>query len=119
MKIIEITNAYESAEEARADWSLIEDPDVARAAGLAARSFSNDYTGVVEYDDMQQELLVLFATTESARVRLLLAEADNPVGMLKTHGYRVLRSKFKATATNLRRHTSFEGEQEKFNPEVS
>ena len=119
MKIIEITNAYESAEEARSDWELIEAPDVAKGASLAARSFSNDYSGVVEYDDMHQELLILFATSESARVRRLLVEADNPAGMLKTHGYRVLRSKFKASATNLRRHTSYEGEQDKFNPEVS
>ncbi|AVE00426.1 hypothetical protein SEA_OZZYJ_45 [Streptomyces phage OzzyJ] len=119
MNIIEITNAYESAEAARADWSLIEDPEVTRAASLAARSFSQDYSGVVEYDDMQQELLILFATSESRRVRELLELADNPVGILKTHGYRLLRSKFKASATNQRRHKSYEGEQTKFNPEVA
>ncbi|AKY03728.1 hypothetical protein AVT26_gp46 [Streptomyces phage Lannister] len=119
MKFIEIENDYENAEQARADWSLIEHPDVEKGARAAAWAFSQDYAGVVEFEDMQQELLILFATTESLRVRDLIDVADNPVGILKTHGYRLLRSKFKASATNLRRHKSYEGEQAKFNPEVA
>ncbi|QYW07891.1 hypothetical protein SEA_REDBEAR_45 [Streptomyces phage RedBear] len=120
MKFIEIEETnYGSAEAARADWDLIEHPDVAKAARAAAWAFSQDYAGTVEFEDMQQELLILFSTTESARVRGLLDLADNPVGLLKTHGYRALRSKFKQSSTNLRRHKSYEAEQAKFNPEVA
>ncbi|AGM12067.1 hypothetical protein SEA_GODPOWER_45 [Streptomyces phage Godpower] len=117
MKIIEITNAYETAEEARVDWSVISIPEVEDAIVQAARSFERDYEGVVEFEDMQQELTIEVAM-RPAMVHEALGMEDHRT-VLITRFKRLLRSKFKRPATRLRQHTSFEGEQAKFNPEVS
>ncbi|MGW1040071.1 hypothetical protein [Streptomyces sp. NPDC002547] len=107
---IEITDLevaeYETAEQARVDWSVIENPDVAGAARSAAYSFARDYEGVVEREDMEQELLIAFAERANM-VRQVLAEADNPAGVLNFRGYRLLRTKFRTHAAHRRQEVPF------------
>ncbi|MER6231710.1 hypothetical protein ABT169_21545 [Streptomyces sp. NPDC001616] len=72
MNIIEITNAYDSAEEARADWSVITE-EVAGIAQRAARKAADSYPSVLEYEDAYQDALVLLATRpEHAKTALRL-----------------------------------------------
>ncbi|AXQ62369.1 hypothetical protein ACF1AX_21250 [Streptomyces sp. NPDC014802] len=107
MKLIEITNAYETAEQATVDWSVLELKPVTDGARSASYAFARDYSGVVEREDMEQELLVAFAL-RPRMVREVIAEADNPAGVLSYRGYRILRDLFKTQATHQRKHTSYE-----------
>ncbi|AXQ61102.1 hypothetical protein SEA_HANK144_47 [Streptomyces phage Hank144] len=108
---IEITDLevadYETAEQATVDWTVIENPDVAGAARSAAYSFARDYEGVVEREDMEQELLLAFAE-RPRMVREVLAVADNPAGVLNYRGYRLLRTKFRTEAGHKRKQVSYE-----------
>ena len=108
---------YQNAEQATVDWTVIDLADVQAAARSAAYAFARDYEGVVERKDMEQELLIAFALRPNM-VRQVLAEADNPAGVLNFRGYRLLRDQFKTKAAHLRKHTSYEAALEKFNPEV-
>ncbi|AOQ26941.1 hypothetical protein SEA_RANA_45 [Streptomyces phage Rana] len=118
MKFIDIEDHdYEHAEEARVDWSVVSIPEVEDAAKSAAYYFARDYDFQFESEDMLQELLIELAQ-RPAMVREAL-EMENSRTVLITRFYRLLRSKFKHSATNLQRHRSFEAEQAKFNPEVS
>ncbi|ATI18986.1 hypothetical protein KGG85_gp46 [Streptomyces phage Tefunt] len=103
---LEVTQ-YETAEQASADWSVLDLPGVKDGARSAAYAFARDYEGVVEREDMEQELLIAFAE-RPRMVREILAEADNPAGVLNFRGYRILRDKFRTSATHQRKHTSFE-----------
>ncbi|MEU9126553.1 hypothetical protein AB0D08_00295 [Kitasatospora sp. NPDC048540] len=107
----------QSIEEAVTDWSLIEVHEVATAAKSAARSFARDYEGAVEAGDMEQELLIEFAS-RSSMVHEVLATMEKPIGVLTFRGYRLLRDKFKTQATHLRKNRSYEAELAKFNPAV-
>jgi hypothetical protein len=109
---LEVTE-YETAEQATVDWSVIEIPDVAGAARSAAYSFARDYEGVVEREDMEQELLVAFAE-RPRMVREVIAEADNPAGVLNYRGYRILRTKFRTHASHARKQVSYEANAEAF-----
>jgi hypothetical protein len=72
VNIIEITHAYGSAEEARADWSVITE-EVAGIAQRAARKAADSYPSVLEYEDAYQDALVLLATRpEHAKTALRL-----------------------------------------------
>jgi hypothetical protein len=102
---------YETAEQATVDWSVIEIPDVAGAARSASYSFARDYDGVVEREDMEQELLIAFAE-RPRMVREVIAQADNPAGVLNFRGYRILRDKFRTKATHARKQVSYEANAE-------
>ncbi|AOQ27093.1 hypothetical protein SEA_BRATAYLOR_47 [Streptomyces phage Brataylor] len=118
MKFIDIEESdFEFAEEARVDWDVVTIPEVEEAIEAAARGFAHDYEGVVEFEDMQQELLVA-AAMRPAMIREALG-MENSRTVLITRLKRVLSNKFRRKATNLRKHRSYEGEQEKFNPEVA
>ncbi|WP_436739897.1 hypothetical protein [Streptomyces sp. BBFR102] len=72
MNIIEITNAYDTAEEARSDWSIITE-EVSGIAQRAARKAADSYPSVLEYEDAHQDALILLATRPSqARAALNL-----------------------------------------------
>lgn len=64
VQIIEVTNAYDSAEGALADWSFTENEEVMGVVERAARSIARKYedSRTVEYDDAYQEALSLMAT---------------------------------------------------------
>jgi hypothetical protein len=102
---------YETAEQATVDWTVIENPDVAGAARSAAYSFARDYEGVVEREDMEQELLIAFALRPKM-VREVIAEADNPAGVLNFRGYRLLRTMFRTEAGHKRKQVSYEANTE-------
>jgi hypothetical protein len=82
--------------------------DGARSASYA---FARDYEGVVEREDMEQELLIAFAM-RPRMVREVIAEADNPAGVLNFRGYRILRDLFKTQATHRRKQVSYEANLE-------
>ncbi|MFF4510565.1 hypothetical protein [Streptomyces mirabilis] len=107
---LEVTE-YESAEQATVDWSVIDIPAVTGAARSAGYAFARDYDGVVEREDMEQELLIAFAE-RPRMVREVMAEADNPAGVLNFRGYRILRDKFKTKATHARKQVSYEANAE-------
>lgn len=62
MNLIEITNAYETAEQAAADWSILDDEEVLGIAQRAARKASEEYGLTLEYEDAYQEAQLLLAT---------------------------------------------------------
>lgn len=113
MNIIEITNAYETAEQATVDWSVLDLPSVKDGARSAAYAFARDYEGVVEREDMEQELLVAFAERPKM-VREVITEADNPAGVLNFRGYRILRDLHRTQATHRRKQVSYEANVEAF-----
>ncbi|AWN07412.1 hypothetical protein SEA_MANEEKUL_44 [Streptomyces phage Maneekul] len=118
MKIIEITNAYESAEEARADWELATSYEGSEAAHSAAVRFARDYEGVAEFEDMKQEALLILAT-RGHEYRRALDFTESPIGVMTHRLYCDLRDKFVTRLKHQRKNTSFEAEQEKFNSEVA
>ncbi|MFJ6680618.1 hypothetical protein [Streptomyces werraensis] len=84
MNIIEITNAYETAEEARADWSFASDPEVLKVVERAAWHMANKYDSsrTIEREDAYQEGLVLLAT--HPRLRECITSPDLGLGVLYT-----------------------------------
>ncbi|MCY0933599.1 hypothetical protein [Streptomyces sp. H34-S4] len=113
MNIIEITNAYETAEQATVDWSVLDLKPVTDGARSASYSFARDYEGMVDREDMEQELLTAFAL-RPRMVREVIAEADNPAGVLSFRGYRILRDLFRTQATHRRKQVSYEANIEAF-----
>ncbi|MFE4451390.1 hypothetical protein [Streptomyces sp. NPDC056796] len=91
MNIIEITNAYDSAEEAYADWSVLDDAEVVKVAERAARKLARDYedTGTIELPDALQEALILLATN-GRMVRDCLADPGLGYGVLHTRLHQML-----------------------------
>ncbi|ATI18666.1 hypothetical protein SEA_AMETHYST_44 [Streptomyces phage Amethyst] len=112
---IEITDLevadYEHAEQAQVDWTILDLKPVTDAARSAAYALARDYEGVVEREDMEQELLIAFAL-RPRMVREVIAEANNPAGVLNFRGYRILRDLFKTKATHHRKQVSFEANAE-------
>ncbi|MDX3525045.1 hypothetical protein P1P75_00895 [Streptomyces sp. ID05-39B] len=108
MNIIEITNAYESAEEARADWSLTEDPEVQAIARRAARGASTSYGLTLEPEDAYQEAL-LFIATRPDRARTAY---DTGPGVLHTWIGQRLRDKHLTEARRRSEHKSWEVNQD-------
>jgi hypothetical protein len=112
---IEITDLevadYEHAEQATVDWSVLDLKPVTDGARSAAYAFARDYDGVVEREDMEQELLIAFAL-RPRMVREVIAEAENPAGVLNFRGYRILRDLFKTKATHRRKQVSYEANLE-------
>ncbi|AGM12221.1 hypothetical protein ZEMLYA_46 [Streptomyces phage Zemlya] len=85
MKIIEMTNAYDSAEQALADWSLVTgDPnnptEFDTALFKAARKMVREYgQGTVDYDDLVQDGYIVLAMKSQAMRR---AYAEGGEGLL-------------------------------------
>lgn len=102
---------YETAEQAQVDWSILDLKPVTDGARTAAYAFARDYEGVVEREDMEQELLTAFAL-RPRMVREVIAEANNPAGVLNFRGYRILRDLFKTQATHRRKQVSYEANAE-------
>ncbi|QDP44249.1 hypothetical protein KGG70_gp35 [Streptomyces phage Celia] len=98
MNIIEITNAYDSAEQALADWSFATDPQVLGVIERAARSIARKYEDnrTTEFDDAYQEGLVLVATRRDLQ-EAVARIADEP-GLLHTRLVRDLTDKYKREA---------------------
>jgi hypothetical protein len=111
VNIIEITNAYETAEQATVDWSILDLKPVKDGARSAAFAFARDYNGVVEREDMEQELLIALAL-RPRMVHEVIAEADNPAGVLSYRGYRLLRTMFRTQASHKRKEASYEANAE-------
>ncbi|AWY07611.1 hypothetical protein SEA_YOSIF_47 [Streptomyces phage Yosif] len=112
MNIIEISNAYESAEQATADWSWYEpDGEVDKVIQRAARTIGQKYqdSGTTEYDDAYQDALVMVATRRSLRAAL------GEPGLLYSRLVQDLTDKNKATALNRQaaKLTSWEDNQAK------
>ncbi|WAB08749.1 hypothetical protein SEA_ANDRIS_45 [Streptomyces phage Andris] len=109
MNIIEITNAYETAEEAFADWSVLEDPETVKVAERAAYRLSRDYadTGTIEYDDALQEATIILAT-RPGMVRDCLSSPDLGYGVLYTRLHQALVKVVRTDAKHRTKHTSYE-----------
>lgn len=72
MNIIEITNAYDTAEQARTDWSVVTE-ETDGIAQRVARKAAESYPTALEYDDARQEALLLMASRpDQARAALAL-----------------------------------------------
>ncbi|AFU62023.1 hypothetical protein phiHau3_46 [Streptomyces phage phiHau3] len=107
MNLIEITNAYDTAEQAYIDWSVLDLPEVQSAVKRAAWRFADDYLHVVEREDMEQELSIAFA--ERARmVREVIATQASPGGVLAHRGYAMLRDRYITEAKYKRLTRSYE-----------
>ncbi|MFF4054583.1 hypothetical protein ACFYZ0_02165 [Streptomyces sp. NPDC001708] len=104
MNIIEITNAYDSAEEARSDWTLASDPDVQAIAGRASRRASTSYGLTLEPDDAYQEALLAIATMPR---RANEAYAKGPGALYQWVGQR-LRDKLLTEVKHRSKQVSYE-----------
>ncbi|MFI5863591.1 hypothetical protein [Streptomyces sp. NPDC051546] len=84
LNIIEITNAYDSAEEARADWSFTLNREAMRVVERAAWHMADKYdsTRTIEREDAYQEGLALMAT--HPRLRECLTDPSVGLGALHT-----------------------------------
>ncbi|WJN62822.1 hypothetical protein [Streptomyces phage phiScoe2] len=107
MKIIEMTNAYETAEQATADWSWYEPGNEAdKVIERAARHIANKYddTKTTEYEDAYQDGLILVATRRNLR------SAVSEPGLLYSRLVQDLTDKNKQSATKRTRSkmTSYE-----------
>lgn len=73
MNLIEITNSYDSAEEAYTDWTILEEEGVIGVAEVVAMKTADEYGLTLERDDAYQEALLLLATRpRQARTALAL-----------------------------------------------
>ncbi|MFH8414325.1 hypothetical protein [Streptomyces collinus] len=107
MNIIEITNAYESAEEALADWSILSEPEVESVARAVSRQMARDYPHTLEADDAYQEAVTFLATRPTAARQAL---AGGP-GMLNRWLNQRLRNKFLTQQKHRSAHKSWEVNQ--------
>ncbi|WMI34770.1 hypothetical protein SEA_MARAV_48 [Streptomyces phage Marav] len=115
MNIIEITNAYDSAEEASADWSILDEEGVIGVAEVVALKAAEQYGLTLERDDAYQECLVLLATRHrQAREALSVS-----TGVLHNWLWQRLRDKTLTEAKHRSRGQSYEAALESFNPEVA
>ncbi|MEX1655486.1 hypothetical protein ABZ960_20255 [Streptomyces pseudovenezuelae] len=107
MNIIEITNAYDSAEEARTDWSIVTE-EADGIAQRAARKAADSYPAVLEYEDAYQEALILLAT----RPGQARAALDMGPGTLHKWLTQRLRDAFLASEKRRSKQVSFEANLE-------
>ncbi|MFE0964031.1 MULTISPECIES: hypothetical protein [Streptomyces] len=108
MKVIEITNAYDSAEEAYADWSLSNNPEVLATIERAARHMADKYASsvTIEKDDAFQEGLILVATQR--RLRECLHDPALGLGVLYHRLVQHLTTKVRTEAKHRSRSSSYE-----------
>ncbi|AVO22528.1 hypothetical protein PBI_PAEDORE_45 [Streptomyces phage Paedore] len=112
MNIIEITNAYDSAEEARADWSFVETGIYDRPIEAAARAVSRDRGGVVEFDDMKQEAIIYAASRSAEMRRYHRPDGTVDEGKLYKRLYSRLLNKTEREAGHAAKRTSYEANLE-------
>ncbi|MBQ0949275.1 MULTISPECIES: hypothetical protein [unclassified Streptomyces] len=108
MNIIEITNAYESAEEALADWSILDEPEVESVARAVSRQMARDYPHALEVEDAYQEAVVFLASRPAVARRAL---SDGP-GMLNRWLVQRMRDKFLTDQKRRSEHKSWEVNQD-------
>lgn len=107
MNIIEITNAYDTAEQARTDWSVVTE-ETDGIAQRAARKAADNYPSVLEYDDGYQEALLLMASRpDQARAALALG----PGALYRWLGQR-LRDTFLTQEKHRSKQVSYEANLE-------
>ncbi|MFE9924238.1 hypothetical protein ACFYQA_22450 [Streptomyces sp. NPDC005774] len=107
MKIIEVTNAYGSAEEALADWSILDESDVESVARAVSRQMARDYSHTLEVEDTYQEAVVFLATRPRAARQAL---AGGP-GMLNRWLVQRIGNKFLTEQKRRSEHKSWEVNQ--------
>jgi hypothetical protein len=109
LNVIEITNAYETAEQASVDWSVLDDAETVKVAERAAYRLAQDYadTGTIEYDDAYQEALIILAS-RPRMVRAVLADPALGYGVLYTRLHQALVKVVRTDAKHRTRHTSYE-----------
>lgn len=117
MNLIEITNTYESAEEAYADWSFTSNPEVMKVIERAAWRMANQYesTRTIEYEDAHQEGLILVAT--HARLRECLTDPGLGLGVLHTRLTQRLVHKVETEAKRRSGQLSYEAVVDSYAPE--
>jgi hypothetical protein len=106
---LEVTE-YETAEQARTDWSFMQDDETLKVAGRAAYRLSQDYadTGTIEYDDAYQEAVIILAT-RPGMVRECLSDPSLGYGVLYTRLHQALVKVVRTDAKHRTKHTSYEG----------
>jgi hypothetical protein len=109
LNLIEVTNAYDSAEEARADWSIVTE-ETDGIAQRAARKAADNYPSVLEYEDAYQDALVLMAT----RPRQAQTALDLGPGALNRWLTQRLRDQHLTKEKHRSRQVSFEANVEAF-----
>lgn len=112
MNIIEITNAYDTAEEAYADWSFMANPEAVRVVERAARHMSGKYesTRTIEQEDAYQEGLILVAT--HPRLQECFTNPAIGLGALYTRLVQRLTHRVETDANHRSRSKSWEVNQE-------
>ncbi|MEU5433796.1 hypothetical protein AB0G73_10505 [Streptomyces sp. NPDC020719] len=92
-----------------ADWSVLDDPEVVRVAGRAARAVTLAYGDrlTIEYDDAYQEALLRLATRPEL-VRECIADSTLGYGVLHRRLVLDLTDKVKTEARHRTRHLSYE-----------
>ncbi|KPC89328.1 hypothetical protein ADL35_02515 [Streptomyces sp. NRRL WC-3753] len=108
MNLIEITNAYDNAEQAYADWSVLQDPEVVKVVERAARHMADKYASsvTIEQEDARQEGLILVAT--HPRLRECLHNPDVGLGVLHHRLVQLLTTRVRTEAKHRSGHSSFE-----------
>lgn len=112
MNVIEITNAYDTAEEAYADWSFTSDPEAMKVIERAARRMANQYesTRTIEAEDARQEGMVLVAT--HPRLQECFADPNLGLGVLFTRLVQRLTHKVETEAKRRVKTKSYEANLE-------
>ncbi|MEU9605485.1 hypothetical protein [Streptomyces sp. NPDC048057] len=115
MNLIEITNAYNTVEEASADWSILSEEGVIGVAEVVALKAAERYGLTLERDDAHQECLVLLATRHrQAREALSVSP-----GVLHNWLWQRLRDRTLTAAKHRSKGQSYEAALESFNPKVA
>jgi hypothetical protein len=114
LNLIEVTNAYDSAEEARADWSFVEAGIYDRPIEAAARAVTRDRGGVVDFEDMRQEAIIYAATRPAEMARYLKADGTIDEPKLYKRLYSRLLDKSDREAGHARKQVSYEANLEAF-----
>ncbi|MEU8133208.1 hypothetical protein [Streptodolium elevatio] len=110
MSIVELaTTEYASAEQAFADWSVMDDPETLKVAERAARRLAEQYadTRTIEYEDAFQEAVIILAS-KPQMVRECLTDPHLGYGVLATRLHQHLVMKVRTEASRRTRLTSFE-----------
>ncbi|USH44630.1 hypothetical protein SEA_BROPLEASE_45 [Streptomyces phage BroPlease] len=108
MNLIEITNAYDTAEQAYADWSVLADPEVVKVVERAARHMADKYASsvTIEQEDARQEGLILVAT--HPRLRECFTNPDVGLGALHHRLVQLLTTQVRTEAKYRSRSSSYE-----------
>jgi len=108
---LEVSN-YETAEQALADWTPLQDPEVLKAVERAAWSIASKYenTRTIEREDAYQEGLILVATHPA--LKECFKNPDLGLGALYTRLVQRLTHKVETEARHRSRTKSYEANLE-------